>query len=174
MLDRPSAAVADWQDGKGRTRSVGVPGMSAIPKALGAGLDIRQGVQVTRLQQDGDGWLVEGAWLRVTRVVVTVPAPQVAGFLGAKHPLVADLAPVRLAPCLTQMAAGAGSAPFVTRQDGDDPMSWIAQDNTKPGRPRGSGALWVAQWRIWKRPPPRSRLLCCRCFATGWGWMLTA
>lgn len=107
-------SVEGWQDGRGRTHSVGVPGMSAIPKALGAGLDIRQGVQVTRLQQDGDGWRVEAgcAVLRAARVVVTVPAPQVAGLLGAGHPLVANLAPVRLAPCLTLMAAVAASAPF--------------------------------------------------------------
>ncbi len=140
-------SVADWQDGMGRTHSVGVPGMSAIPRALGEGLDIRQGVQVTRLQQDGDGWLVqaEGASLRAARVVVTVPAPQVAGLLGAQHPLVAELAPVRLAPCLTLMAAVRAPAPFITRQDPDDPLSWIAQDSTKPGRPQGAATQWVAQ-----------------------------
>jgi predicted NAD/FAD-dependent oxidoreductase len=93
-------SVAAWQDSTGRTHSVGAPGMSAIPKALGGGLDTRQGVQVTRSQQDGNGWLVQskGAAPRADRVVVTVPAPQVAGLLGADHPLVAELAPVRLAP----------------------------------------------------------------------------
>ena len=117
-------SVEGWQDGKGRTHFVGVPGMSAIPKALAAGLDIRQGVQVTRLQQDGDRWLVdmEGASLRADRVVVTVSPPQVAGLLGHGHPLVAALAPVRLAPCLTLMAAVAAPAPFITRQDADDPI----------------------------------------------------
>ena len=29
--------------------------------------------------------------------------------------------------------------------DADDPLSWIAQDSAKPGRPQGAGALWVAQ-----------------------------
>ena len=137
-------AVAGWQDGTGRTHSVGVPGMSAIPKALGVGLDIRQGVQVTRLQQDGDGWVLqmEGASLRTAHVVVTVPAPQVAGLLGAEHPLVAELAPVRLAPCLTLMVA---PAPFIARQDSDDPLSWIVQDSSKPGRPQGVATQWVAQ-----------------------------
>jgi hypothetical protein len=50
-----------------------------------------------------------------------------------------------MAPCLTLMAAVAGPAPFVTRRDPDDPLSWIAQDSAKPGRPQGHGALWVAQ-----------------------------
>jgi renalase len=125
--------------------SVGVPGMSTIPKALGTGMDIRQGVQVARLQQDGDGWLVEGASLRAARVVVTVPAPQVAGLLGEGHPLVADLAPVRLAPCVTLTAAVAAPAPFITLQDADDPLSWIAQDSFKPGRPQSVATQWVAQ-----------------------------
>lgn len=140
-------SVAGWQDGTGRIHSVGVPGMSALPKGLGLGLDIRQGVQVAGLQQDGDGWLVqvEGAVLRAARVVVTVPAPQVAGLLGQGHPLVADLAPVRLAPCLTLMAAVAAPPPFIARQDPDDPLSWIAQDSSKPGRPQGDATQWVAQ-----------------------------
>jgi len=140
-------SVGRWQDGTGRTHSVGVPGMSAIPKALGAGLDIRQGVQVTRVQQDGDGWVlhVEGDTLNCAHVVMTVPAPQVAGLLGDGHPLVANLASVRLAPCLTLMAAVMAPAPFITRQDKDDPLSWIAQDSSKSGRPQGLGALWVAQ-----------------------------
>ncbi|MBC7480115.1 MAG: FAD-dependent oxidoreductase [Pseudorhodobacter sp.] len=140
-------SVAGWQDGTGRSHSVGVPGMSAIPRALGVGLDVRQGVQVTGLQQDGDGWVVQlgGSLLRAARVVVTVPAPQVSGLLGVDHPLVAVLAPVRLAPCLTLMAATTGPAPFITRQDGDDPLSWIAQDSAKPGRPQGPDTQWVAQ-----------------------------
>ncbi len=140
-------SVAGWQDGTGRTHNVGMPGMSAIPKALGEGLDIRQGVQVTGLQQDSEGWLVqvEGVPWPASRVVVTVPAPQVAGLLGAEHPLVPALAPVRLAPCLTLMAAVVAPPPFITRQDPDDPLSWIAQDSSKPGRPQGDATQWVAQ-----------------------------
>lgn len=140
-------SVASWQDGTGRAHSVGVPGMSAIPKALGAGLDIRQGMQVTWLQKDGDGLLLrlKVGTLRAARVVVTVPAPQVAGLLGGDHPLVAALSPVRLAPCLTLMAAVVGNAPFVTLRDADAPLSWIAQDSAKPDRPKGAATCWVAQ-----------------------------
>jgi len=139
-------ALAAWQDGTGRTHNVGVPGMSAIPKALGARLDIRQNAQVARIVRVRDGWLLhlDDASLRAARVVVTVPEPQVAGLLGADHPLVAVLAPVQIAPGLTLMAAVAAPAPFITRQDGDDPLAWIAQDSAKPGRPQGTAALWVA------------------------------
>jgi predicted NAD/FAD-dependent oxidoreductase len=140
-------AVGGWQDGTGRSHSVGVPGMSAIPKALGAGLEIRQNAQVARLVQDDDGWALhlESTTLRAARVVMTVPAPQVTGLLGAEHPLIAALAPVRLAPCLTLMAAVTAPAPFIARQDSDDPLSWIAQNSAKPGRPQGAATQWVAQ-----------------------------
>ena len=116
-------SVADWQDGSGRTHSVGVPGMSAMAKALGEGLDIRQRSQVNRLHHDGDNWVLalENGTLRTTRVVVT------------------------LVPCLTLMAAVAAPAPFITSQNPDDPLSWIALDSSKPDRPQGLGALWVAQ-----------------------------
>ena len=140
-------SVAGWQDGTGRTHNVGVPGMSAIPKALGAGLDIRQNAQVARVVQDDDGWALhlDTDTMRAARVVVTVPAPQVAGLLGAEHPLVAALAPVRLVPCLTLMAAVTAPAPFIARQDADDPLAWIAQDSAKPSRPQSAATLWVAQ-----------------------------
>jgi renalase len=139
--------LAGWADGTGRRHHVGVPGMSALPKALGAGLDVRQNTQVLRLVADAGGWLLhlaDGA-LRAASVVVTVPAPQVAALLGADHPLVAALGRVQMAPCLTLMAAVAGPAPFLTRKDSDDLLSWIAQDSAKPGRPQGAGTLWVAQ-----------------------------
>jgi len=142
-----ASALAAWPDGTGRRHSVGVPGMSALPKALGAGLDIRQNAQVLCLVPDAGGWLLHLAdgTLRAARVVVTVPAPQVAALLGADHSLVAALGAVQLAPCLTLMAAVAGPAPFITRKVADDPLAWIAQDSAKPGRPQGEGALWVAQ-----------------------------
>ncbi len=140
-------AVAPWADGTGRSHNVGTPGMSALAKALGTGLDVRQNALVSRVQPVAGGWQlrVGDADLAAARVVITVPAPQVAGLLGADHPLVAPLAGVRLAPCLTLMAGIAGPAPFVTRKDPDDPLAWIAQDSSKPGRPSGAVTAWVAQ-----------------------------
>ncbi len=141
-----SGALAEWPDDSGRSRYVGQPGMSGLAKALGVGLDIRQGVEVTGITQTSGGWALAlgDTVLQTRRVVMTVPAPQVAGLLGPEHPLVAALAPVRLAPCLTLMAAVTAPAPFTSRQDRDDPLAWIALDNSKPDRPQGT-ALWVAQ-----------------------------
>lgn len=140
-------AVARWQDGSGRGRWVGTPGMSSLAKALAQGLEVRQRAEVTALRPDEGAWMlrVRDAWHRAARVVVTVPAPQVAGLLGADHPLVAPLAAVGFAPSLTLMAALSAPAPFVTRRDPDDPLSWISQDSSKPGRPASDAVAWVAQ-----------------------------
>lgn len=139
-------ALAKWPGEGDRPRYVGRPGMSALAKAFGVGLDIRQGVQVKGITKTYDGWALQlgDSVLKARRVVLTVPAPQVAGLIGAEHQLVADLAPVRLAPCLTLMAAVNGPVPFTRRLDQDDPLTWIALDNSKPNRPQGP-ELWVAQ-----------------------------
>jgi renalase len=142
-----TGAVAPWDDGSGRHHVVGRPGMTALAKGLGEGLDVRQQAEVTSLLRDGDGWRIRvGATAHdARRVVVTVPAPQVARLLGPEHPVVAQIAPVRLEPCLTLMAAVAAPAPFVARHDPEAPLAWIAQDSSKPGRPSGDAVAWVAQ-----------------------------
>jgi predicted NAD/FAD-dependent oxidoreductase len=139
-------AAAIWEEGSGRDPIVGTPGMSALAKALGAGLEVRQDALVATILPGGQGWTLRIADLdhAAAKVVVTVPAPQVAGLLGADHPLVAALAPVRMDPCLTLMAATPAPAPFRSRRDPDDPLAWIAQDSSKPGRP-GGAVTWVAQ-----------------------------
>ncbi len=142
-----SGHAALWAKDGDRAKTVGTPGMSALAKGLGAGLDIRQNAQVTGVVRAKGGWLlrVGNAEHLAERVVITVPAPQVAGLLGVDHPLVGPLAGVRLDPCLTLMAAIKAPAPFITRKDPDDPLTWIAQDSSKPGRPDGNAVAWVAQ-----------------------------
>jgi hypothetical protein len=83
-----AGTLAGWADGTGRSHHVGVPGMSAIPKALGAGLDIRQNAQVLHLVPKAGGWLLHLAdgTLRAARVVATLPAPQMAALSGADPP----------------------------------------------------------------------------------------
>lgn len=142
-----AGAAAPWPDGTGRSHTVGTPGMAALAKAMGAGLTIHQNAQVTAITRNDNGWTLRigDADHLAARVVLTAPAPQVAPLLGPDHPLVQALAPVRLAPCLTLMAAIRAPAPFITRNAPDDDLAWIAQDNSKPGRPKGDATLWVAQ-----------------------------
>lgn len=142
-------AAAPWRNDAALDRVVGTPGMSALCKALAEGLDVRQGVEVGALRQGEGVWHVQApdSLLLAGRVVVTVPAPQVAGLLGGDHPLVAQLLDVKMAPCLTLMAALRAHPPFETREAPDEPLAWIAQDSAKPGRPvaNSDAVAWVAQ-----------------------------
>lgn len=142
-----SGAAAPWTDGTGRSHTVGTPGMAALAKAMSAHLTIHQNAQVSAVTRTTNGWALRigDADHHAARVVITAPAPQVAPLLGPDHPLVQATSAVRLAPCLTLMAAIRGPAPFVTRNAPEDDLSWIAQDSSKPGRPTGDAIAWVAQ-----------------------------
>jgi len=147
LLDGTRSAAV-WDDGAAHPHHVGLPGMSGLPRGLVGGLDISAGVEVTALSR------TEGAWRAMTRdtvieagrVVLTVPAPQVAPLIGWDNPLVPPLRGVRMTPCLTLMAAfpATSPTPFVTREPTEGPLSFIAHDNSKPQRP-GGAVTWVAQ-----------------------------
>jgi renalase len=142
-----AGAVGRWTGAADRPRYVGVPAMQALAEHLSSGLDLRQGQTVDAVLREGAQWTVcvDGERLHFARVVLTVPAPQLAGLLGPAHPFVAATRDVRMAPCLTLMAALSDDtpAPFLSRSDDDDPLAWIALDASKPGRP--AGRAWVAQ-----------------------------
>lgn len=143
-----SRAAARWEDGAEPARYVGLPGMSGLPRALAGGLDIASGVEVTALRREGPAWRAStrDAVIRAGRVVLTVPAPQVAPLLGADHPLVARQSAVAMEPCLTVMAAfpPGTPAPFVNHRPARGPLAFVARDNSKPQRP-GGAVTWVAQ-----------------------------
>jgi len=144
-----TGGAARWDIGTPGTRHVGLPGMSGLARALAEGLDIRSGVQVSAVAPQGNGWrldLPKGAAL-FDRVVITAPAAQAAALLPAGHALAAQIAAARHDPCLTLMAAFPADTPrpFVAEADEHAPLSWIAQDSAKPGRPEGAAVAWVAQ-----------------------------
>ncbi len=150
MLASLPGAVAAWDAAgqRDRQRYVGTPGMAGLPRALAEGLDVRQGVEATALRPRAEGWEVVTLDHRfaAARVVLTVPAPQVAALIGVNHPLSLMLAAVEMAPCLTLMAAfpAHSPAPFISLRSENGPLAWIAQDSTKPTRPEFATA-WVAQ-----------------------------
>jgi len=141
-------AVARWDPGDGRARIVGHGGMVEVPRALATGLDVAQGVQATGVHEDGAGWRVDtdlGAQ-GAARVVLTVPAPQIAALVGARHVFARAVNGVAMLPCLTLIAAfpRCAPAPFVARRDPARPLSWIARDDSKPGR-SAAARTWIAQ-----------------------------
>lgn len=171
-------AVAPWEDGSERAHHVGLPGMSGLPRALACGLDVQQGVEATAVEPAGSGWrvLTKAAPVQASRIVLTLPAPQIPGLIGSDHPLAASLGGVEMAPGLTVMAAFAPESPrpFASRRADQGPLAYIAQDSSKPGR-RTRPATWVAQasaaWSARHLEVPRTeiaaRMLPLLCAAIG-------
>lgn len=137
-------------------RFVGVPGMSAIGRALAAGLDVRHESAVTALAFSGTGWEILGEHGRVLgsfdRVVVAVPAPQAAALLEPSPALAALARSCFLSPCWAVMAGFDHRLPI--DYDGafveDAPLAWIMRDSSKPGRP--DEECWVLHaGPVWTR-----------------------
>lgn len=145
---RAPGALAPWPLRDGQARLVGQPGMAAFPKALAVGLDVTVATRVTRVAPTRSGWRIEteADVYDAAHLVMTVPAPQVPGLIGAEHPVAQAAARARMLPCLTLMAAfdPDAPAPFVTRRDPGADLTWIARNDTKPGR-SAAFRTWVAQ-----------------------------
>lgn len=151
-------AAATWDAAGGNDpRWVGVPGMSALPKALAAGLAVETGRTVTALARDAAGWRLafadgkaEGAF---ARLLLTAPAPQSRALLGdlASPATVAALGGVVYAPSWTLMLGFTAEPPDMaaTLRPDDPRIGWIARDGTKPGR--DAGAVVVQATPAWSR-----------------------
>ena len=153
--------AAPWGEPR---RLVGTPGMSALPRALAAGLDLAAARHVTAIEGGPGAWMLRHLDAALVRpgqpppateperegpfdaVALTLPPVQAAPLIAPHAPgWPALLAGVRLAPCWTVMAAFAAPLPL---PDGlrpeEGPIGWAARDSSKPGRPRGA-ECWVVQ-----------------------------
>jgi predicted NAD/FAD-dependent oxidoreductase len=128
-------------------RYVGVPGMVDVALSLAGELDVQKGVRIERLEREGEGWhLIDAESNRrgsFDRVVVAVPAPQAAPLLRGSPALEAAAARVEMAPCWAAMIVFDGSVEigFDGAFVADGPISWLARDGSKPGRPQAES--WV-------------------------------
>lgn len=155
------AGAAPWPDAE---RFVGTPGMSALPRALAAGLDIALSRQIIGLRREGATWHLRHADAAAVRpgqtetdapteedgpfdaIGLTCPAPQAVPLIAALRPdWAARLGATLAAPCWTLMLR------FEARLDLPDtlrpeagPIGWAARDSAKPGRD-GSAECWVVQ-----------------------------
>ena len=148
LIDALPGATAIWEDGGAEPHRVGRPGMSALPRAMAEGLELRTGVEVTGLARAGAGWRVAttAGPIEAAHVVLTIPAPQAARLPGLPAALADRLRGVEMAPCLTLMAAFPADLPRPAVQLRPDtgPLGWIARDSAKPGR-ADRVTTWVAQ-----------------------------
>ena len=129
-VPRPATEVA---------RFVGVPGMSAIPEALGSPLDVQTNVTVESIERTGSSWRLEADGRSLNgfdAVVLAMPPAQALPLIGT-HPLARIVEGAEMAPCWSVMASWAESldVPFDAAFVNDGPLSWVARDGSKPGRP---------------------------------------
>lgn len=147
-------------------RYVGTPGMSAVVKALQQDLDVHFGTRIDVLEADGSRWRLRTADASspvpdraYDAVVVTAPPSQSAALLAPVEPTLADAATeARLAPCWATMVqfdqpvdfAGPHALDVAALEPvgglfvRDSPLSWVANQRTKPGRGTdGDPEHWV-------------------------------
>jgi predicted NAD/FAD-dependent oxidoreductase len=132
-----------------RDRYVGVPGMSAIARHLADGLDVRFGARIARIERQGNRWSLFAdsaeSLGEYDGVIVTTP-PEQASQLLEPLPRLSEVAEsVSSDPCWAVMASFADPIPVEAGFAGafveESPLSWVARDSSKPGRP--SGECWV-------------------------------
>jgi predicted NAD/FAD-dependent oxidoreductase len=157
---RRSGAVAPWQ---GRIRSlrrgriaalreeterlVGVPGMSALSRALAEGLEVEAQCRIEAVEKSERCWTLRSADGEPAgpfdAVVVATPAPQALSLVEAAPPLHRAVAAVRMQPCWAALVAFA--SPLGAALDGafveQSPLAWVARNSSKPDRP--AAECWV-------------------------------
>lgn len=123
------------------TRYVGVPGMSAIAKHLANDLEITSQCLVTSAHRDGSSWKLTGEQERELGtfdiLILNAPAPQSAELVSNFPEFVRKISAAKFASCWAVLLA------FQERVDvpwdgavvEGSPLSWIARNTSKPGRP---------------------------------------
>jgi renalase len=155
------AGTAPWPDA---ARRVGVPSMSAVPRALLGDIPCVASRHVGQITGQPGAWTLRHWDARQVRpgkplpetapeeagpfaaVLLTMPATQAREVLAQHVPRLHDaLAAIRYAPCWTVMAAFNAplALPETLRPDAHA-IGWAARDSAKPGRDAGQ-ENWVIQ-----------------------------
>ncbi len=133
--------------GEQRTRYVGVPEMRAIARYLASPCPVLSETRVAHVHREGRRWRLLapagedlGAY---DVVVVALPAPQAVALLGEVPELAARAAAVKISGCWAVLLAFAQplDLPFDGAVVHASELSWIARNNSKPGR--GDAECWV-------------------------------
>lgn len=133
---------------------VGVPTMSALPRALAEGLDVRAPVRVGAIERDVRCWRLRGddgtELGRFEVVLVNAPAGQAARLLPDPLSAASDVANASMEPCWAVMMRPAApwSPGFDAARFEEGPVARAYAQASKPGRSEESG--WVlhasAEW----------------------------
>jgi renalase len=127
----------------GEARFCGVSGMTAIPKHLAQGLDVRVNAKVPRVQATHGGWVVTpeaGERFCGRALLLTPPVPQslqllAPGEVTLPERIRGDLEQINYAPCLALLAQ-LSSGSVIPEPGGlwcsGEPIAWMA-DNQRKG-----------------------------------------
>jgi renalase len=147
-----ASVAAEWSRGfadaegnanrDGHPRYRGSEGMTSIPRHLAAGLDVRTGERVVRVDRDGGGWAVaceSGLSVSGGALLLTAPVPQSlalaeSGNYGLPEDARGQLENVSYDPCLAVMALLDGASPVPEPggvQIKGEPLDWIGDNATK-------------------------------------------
>ncbi len=122
-------------------RHAGVGGMRRIPEHVAEGLDVRTGVEVTRLDASAEAMNARAGSATAGRgavAIVTMPLPQAAALLAASGlPAPAGLGEVDYDACLAVMARLDGPSGLADGHaaPGDGPIAWLADNHHKGTSP---------------------------------------
>ncbi|WP_333607781.1 NAD(P)/FAD-dependent oxidoreductase [Arsukibacterium sp.] len=147
VLEPWSGAIYRYQGGQllrssdQQCRYIGVPSMHAPLKAWLAPVSLQLGSQITSLQYH-QGWQLQSAQGEIfgafDYLVLALPAAQAKVLLEGKSLLADQIEPGILQPCWAvnlQLVAPSGhTAGGIFVKDGAVPLSWLARQNSKPGR----------------------------------------
>lgn len=132
---------AGSQQAQEDTLYVGVPGMSAISRAMTGGINLMCGVEVRAVSRDPHGWrLIDCENRRIDVfdwVVISAPAPEAASLLDGIAPhMSAQMAACAYVPCWAVMARSEASDPVGADLLCPDKsaLAWVARNGSKPGR----------------------------------------
>ena len=143
---------AAWPAAGDRHGFVPVPDMPALTRHVIAGVSLRLGHAVQRLQRAPGGWLLvldDGDIAGVfDQIMLAMPPAQAAALLVGHHDRWAtELATVRMEACWTLMAiTDDQNWPWDAAVPERGPLAWVGRNERAPGRaPLPGLASWVAQ-----------------------------
>ena len=163
-----NGAVVEWGRGfadqtDGHPRWRGNPGMTAVPKLLAQGVDVRLDKQIVSLSEMASGWLArakDGETFTAGALLLTAPVPQSLALLDVGGFQLTEAMRTRLEAieyerCLVVLAVLDGPSQIPSpggRQFADGPISWLADNQLKGLSPEpavtihASHAFSVEHW----------------------------
>jgi renalase len=138
-----------------RERLVGIPGMSSIGKNLSLNLDVKNNVQIKQIERSNGWWRAFDdaghAYGPFDVLISTAPPIQTRQLFAEWSPPFAEqLDSIEMLPCWSVMLRFTSRLPvdFDGAFVNGSPLSWIARNNSKPGR--GPSECWLlhgsAEW----------------------------